>query len=203
MAAMREHYTDRAPAAGGLFGMFSEGFDRLWTPYILQFTFPSIGNLPIITWFGVISIVAMLLTTLVVEFTNRKVDTSKQHSVVRGYMTLIALLIVVVMGFSLASGFIMAISFYWIASALRESIGPLYTTSINQNSKPEVRATVFSIASQANSVGQIFGGPILGFIATIISIRYGLFFGAISLIIILILLLKSQLQLRGQSQALQ
>lgn len=26
-----------------IFGMFSEGFDRLWTPYILQFSLPAIG----------------------------------------------------------------------------------------------------------------------------------------------------------------
>lgn len=44
---------------------------------------------------------------------------------------------------------------------------PLYDTLVNRNIKEsEARATVISILSQINSIGQIIVGPIIGFVAT-------------------------------------
>ncbi|NRT95173.1 uncharacterized membrane protein YoaK (UPF0700 family) [Clostridium beijerinckii] len=43
---------------------------------------------------------------------------------------------------------------------------PLYDTLVNRNIKEsEARATVISILSQINSIGQIIVGPIIGFVA--------------------------------------
>ena len=48
------------------YGMYSEGFDRLWTKHLLDhFTLPAIGTLPIIIWWGILrggsSLLAILL----------------------------------------------------------------------------------------------------------------------------------------------
>jgi DHA3 family tetracycline resistance protein-like MFS transporter len=60
---------------------------------------------------------------------------------------------------------------YWLISIFREIRNPIYDAWMNQNVESKVRATVFSMCSQANSVGQIVGGPVLGLIATTISLR--------------------------------
>lgn len=57
---------------------------------------------------------------------------------------------------------------------LRRTNDPLKTVWVNQNLEPAVRATVFSMASQADALGQILGGPLLGLIATAISVRVGI-----------------------------
>lgn len=70
---------------------------------------------------------------------------------------------------------------------LRESTYPLYSGVLNKETLPGSRATVFSIASQANSLGQIAGGPILGMIATYLSLRMGLLGTALMLLPVLLL----------------
>jgi DHA3 family tetracycline resistance protein-like MFS transporter len=51
---------------------------------------------------------------------------------------------------------------------------PLATAWANQSLEPSVRATVFSMQSQADALGQIIGGPILGALATAFTLRAGL-----------------------------
>jgi DHA3 family tetracycline resistance protein-like MFS transporter len=48
---------------------------------------------------------------------------------------------------------------------------PLATAWLNQHVDSSVRATVFSIRNQADALGQILGGPVLGAIATLVSLR--------------------------------
>jgi DHA3 family tetracycline resistance protein-like MFS transporter len=53
----------------------------------------------------------------------------------------------------------------WLIDPLRDVKGPLYTAWVNQRLEPRVRATVNSMAGQADALGQILGGPVLGLIA--------------------------------------
>jgi DHA3 family tetracycline resistance protein-like MFS transporter len=80
-------------------------------------------------------------------------------------------LIFSVVGFGLSGGFAAAVVFYWFAAAFREIRVPIYNAWVNQNVTSNVRATVFSMCSQADAFGQVVGGPILGIIASIIAIR--------------------------------
>jgi len=157
---------------GMIFGMFSEGFDRLWTPYMLNsFVFPTIWNLKPVVWFGIISMVATLLATIVTEVLSRKTDTYDHKSTVKALFVVNLLLTLGVVAFGFAGGFVAAIAAYWFASMFREARGPIYDAWTNQNLEPKVRATVFSMCSQANAMGQIVGGPILGIVASIFAIR--------------------------------
>lgn len=157
---------------GLIFGMFSEGFDRLWTPYMLQsFTFPTIWNLKPVVWFGIISMIATILATVVTEVLNKKTDTYNHKSTVKALFVVNLLLTLGVVVFGLAGGFVAAVAAYWFASMFREARGPIYDAWTNQNLEPQVRATVFSMCSQANAIGQIVGGPILGVVASAIALR--------------------------------
>ena len=158
-------------AISGVFGMFSEGFDRLWTPYLLHFTFPTIGHLKPIVWFGIISLVGMTLTMVATEISKRRVDTSSHQSVARFLLIVNSLLMISVIMFGLAANFTWAIIAYWFIYFLRETNNPLQYAWLNQNIAPNIRATVFSMSNQSNALGQIMLGPIMGLIATVFSLR--------------------------------
>lgn len=159
-------------ATSVLFGAFSEGFDRLWTPYMIKdFTFPSIGNLKPVVWFGIISMIAAFLTIIASEVFKRKTNLLNHHSTVNSLLLTNALLIFGVIGFGISQSFTIAMLLYWLASVFREVRGPLYSAWANQNIASNVRATVLSMCSQADAIGQVVGGPILGIIASFIAIR--------------------------------
>lgn len=163
-------------------GMFSEGFDRLWTPYIMQFTFPAILNLKPIVWFGIISLVGMVLTMGATEISKRYVDTSNHQSVSRYLLGINSLLIIAVILFGLAVNFTWAIIAYWFIYFLRETNNPLQYAWLNQNITPNIRATVFSMSSQSNALGQIMLGPIMGLLATVFSLRVSMIVSGMILI---------------------
>jgi DHA3 family tetracycline resistance protein-like MFS transporter len=176
-------------AIGCVFGMFSEGFDRLWTPYILQFNFPAIGNLKPIIWFGIISFVGMGLTILATEVFKRNVNTSNHQSVTRFLLGINTLLMISVIGFGLAGNFTWALIAYWFVYFLRETNGPLFHAWLNQNITSNIRATVFSMSNQSNALGQIILGPLTGIVATVYSLRAALIMAGIALVPILFLYL--------------
>lgn len=189
---------------GGIFGMFSEGFDRLWQTYLLHtFTFPALGNLKPIVWFGIFAIGAMLLTALSTEVARRHVNTANNRLAARALFGINSLLMLTVMGFGMAGSFSMAVSLYWLTYMLRQTSEPVYLSWLNNTIASDVRATILSISSQANALGQIAGGPILGLIATTFSLRAGMVWTGLSLLPVLVLygylVGRSQLKNVGQS----
>lgn len=159
---------------GVIFGMFSEGFDRLWTPYLVSFSFPVFGGLKPVIWFGIISMAATIMAIIVAEVVKRRTDTCDHQSTAKTLFFISLSLIVTVVIFGMADTFWLAASTYCFAYMFKESIGPIYDSWINQNIEGKVRATVFSMSSQMNSFGQIFGGPILGVIASLFAIKISL-----------------------------
>jgi DHA3 family tetracycline resistance protein-like MFS transporter len=57
---------------------------------------------------------------------------------------------------------------------LRNPRNPIYTTWLTQNSDAKVRATIISMSSQLDAVGQIVGGPVVDVIGTLASLRAGI-----------------------------
>jgi DHA3 family tetracycline resistance protein-like MFS transporter len=93
--------------------------------------------------------------------------------------------------FAISQNFMMAAIGFWLISMFREVRGPFYDSWVNQNVSSKVRATVFSMCSQANALGQIAGGPILGLVATVISLRYSMALAGLILIPTLLLYIYS------------
>lgn len=155
-----------------LFGAFSETFDRLWTPHLIEiFSFPEFANIKLAVWFAGISMVAVLLGIFVTQIFRKKTDFSNHQSTVKALIAANSLLIFGVIGFGLAQSLFAAVAMYWLASIFREMRQPLYDAWINQNTTGKNRATVFSICNQADAVGQIAGGPVLGAIAMFATIK--------------------------------
>lgn len=170
-------------AASVIFGMFSEGFDRLWTPFMIDsFAFPSIGGIKPVVWFGAISMVAAILAAIMTEFFKKRTDFSNHRSTVGALLLVNAFLILGVVGFGFSTGFIMAAAMYWLAAVFREIREPIHDAWINQNVTSNVRATVFSMCSQANAIGQVVGGPFLGVIASFVALRAGIIVAGLILI---------------------
>ncbi len=163
-----------AMIVGIIFGVSSEGFDRLWTPYIVSFSFPAVGNLKPVVWFGIISAAGAAMAMIMAEIIKRKTDTRSHQSTVKTLFFINLSLIVAMIFFGMAGSFWPAASAYCFAYMFKENIGPVYDSWVNQNVESAIRATVFSMCSQMNSFGQIFGGPILGLIASLLAIRVSL-----------------------------
>lgn len=153
-------------------GMASEGFDRLQTAHFIHdFAFPALGPLPPVTWFGVMSVVSTLLVLAVAEIVRRRIDTNRHRVLVGTMFVFNVVLILSVVVFGLAGNFFLALAAFWIAGVARSCNQPLYNTWLTRNTDQRVRATVISVAGQTDAIGQIAGGPGIGLIGTLVSLR--------------------------------
>jgi len=160
---------------GIVFGAASEAFDRLWEVHFLKdFTFPSLGHLQPVLWFGIINVGVLLLTLAATGLVRRRLEVYSHSTLARVLLAINGLLMVAMISFGLAGGFALALGAYWAARTLRNVYNPLYTAWLNQGLDPEVRATILSMGSQADAFGQIAGGPLLGVVANVYSIRTAL-----------------------------
>lgn len=165
------------------FGMFSESFDRLWTPYLLtSFTFPDLFGLRPVVWFGVIQAVGALLTIFALAGVQRWLDTDHHKRLMACLIVLNAILIGAIVLFVTASLFGVALLMLWLIIVAREVNDPLVTTWLNKHVPSQVRATVFSMRSQSDAIGQVAGGPALGAIATAYTIPFAFLIGVVFLI---------------------
>jgi MFS transporter, DHA3 family, tetracycline resistance protein len=179
-------------AIGFFYGLYSEGFDRLWTPFLLTFDFPKLDGMTTVTWFGVARLGAMLLGLAGVELARRRVNMDDEASVRRALFALSAAMLVLLFAFSASLGFPMAIAAYWSFSMLRQTKNPLYTAWVNRRLDPNVRATVISMSNQVDALGQIIGGPPVGAIGAAISLRVALISAAAILSPVLLLFAKAR-----------
>ena len=167
---------------GLIYGLYSEGFDRLWTKHILdQFTFPLAGRFQPVVWFGGMRAVGMILSVGAAELVQRKVQTERHVAVARASWAISAVLVVSLLGFALAKTLLIAMVAYWLISIARNVIGPLYTAWVNQRLDSRVRATVLSMSSQVDAIGQVAGGPGVGLIGSWLSVQAALVASALTL----------------------
>jgi len=167
-------------------GAFSEGFDRLWITHMLQnFSLPPLGQFDEIVWFGIISAVSMPLTLAVTEGLRRRLDMSDNRRVALTLIAVYAALIVSVLLFILGETFALVLLGLWLTGAARAIRNPLMEAWINQHTESDVRATVLSIQGQADALGQIAGGPVVGAVGLLSSVRVAISLSALLLLPIL------------------
>jgi len=158
-----------------VYGLSSSGFDNLWTVHMLEnLTFPAVGNFEPVIWFGLFNAVVTVLGLVGTEIVRRKVDINSQAAIVRTLMFLTSATAVCMVIFGLTGNFWLAVTVYCLSITLRTTSDPIFRTWINQNIESNVRATVLSMDSQANSLGQIIGGSTIGAIGTAISLPVAL-----------------------------
>ncbi|MCA1554139.1 MAG: MFS transporter, partial [Chloroflexi bacterium] len=169
-------------AIGAVYGAWSEGYDRLWDAHMLKdFTFPQFGGIQPIVWLGGIDMTVMLLSVVVIGLIRRRLNTNNHYAVARALFVIYALLGALVFAVAVAGSFVLVVPVSMAAALVRRSSNPIYTAWVNQRLDSSVRATVISMSSQANALGQIAGGPLVGVIGTAWSIRAALVASAVLL----------------------
>ena len=159
-------------AVAAFHGASTEGFDRLWVLELLDdIGLPGLAGLDPVLWFGVVNAVGLLLAAVATEVVRRTVDVAS-HRGAAGVLAVVNLLLVLgVAGFGLAGSFWAALALLWVVGLLRALNDPLTAAWVNQGLDPASRATVNSLAGQADALGQVVGGPLLGWVALARSVR--------------------------------
>ncbi|MEK7809436.1 MAG: MFS transporter, partial [Chloroflexota bacterium] len=177
-----------------LHGLFSEGYDRLWTAYIIAtFTLPTLFGFTSVIWFGIAAAASRVLSIAITETIRRRFDLNQQAVSARLLWIINALLVACLIAFPLAPNFYLALSAVMLIGAFRYAIDPIHGNWLNQRiTDSRVRATVLSMSSQMNAVGQIAGGPAIGVVGNSFSVRAALLISAVILSPVLPLLSRAQ-----------
>ncbi|HKI52536.1 MAG TPA: MFS transporter, partial [Anaerolineales bacterium] len=153
---------------GLFYGIYSEGFDRLWVKHLLDtFELPIIFGDNQVAFFSVLRVAATVLTMLAVRFVEKRVDSTSPLAIGRAVLIVTGLIAASLLGFALSPLLILSLGLYLVISALRNVQIPLQTVWINQKLDPKVRATVHSMFGQVDAIGQVLGGPIVAVIAAV------------------------------------
>jgi DHA3 family tetracycline resistance protein-like MFS transporter len=151
---------------GLFFGIYSEGFDRLWVKHLLDsFELPVLfGNNPV-AFFAVLRVAGTILTILAVRFVEKRVDSSSPLAIGRAVWIVTGLISAAMLGFALSPFLLLSLGWYLVIDAMRDVHIPLQTAWINHKLDSRVRATVHSMFGQVDAIGQMLGGPIVAVIA--------------------------------------
>jgi MFS transporter, DHA3 family, tetracycline resistance protein len=157
-------------------GAASEGLDRLWEAHLIRDVgLPDLAGLDPVVWFGVINAAGLVAGIVITSFLIPRFEHANNAALARALMLLTAVVSASVIVFGLATGFAVALAAYMLARLARRITDPLYLTWLNRNIEDSsVRATVTSMVNQTGAVGEIAGGPGVGVIGTVVSVRAAL-----------------------------
>jgi MFS transporter, DHA3 family, tetracycline resistance protein len=157
-------------------GAASEGLDRLWEAHLIKDVgLPSLWGLDPVVWFGVFNIAGLAAGIVITSFLVPRFEHAENSKLAKALLGLTVLLSVSVVIFGLATSFVVAAIAYLVARLARRLKDPLYVTWLNKNVEDSsVRATVNSIASQSDAIGEVAGGPAIGVVGTVASLRAAL-----------------------------
>ena len=153
---------------GLFYGLYSEGFDRLWVKHLLDhFELPVIFGTNQVAFFAVLRVAGTILTILAVRFVEKRVDSTSPIEIGRAVFVVTGTISVALIGFALSPLLFLSLSLYLVISVLRNVHIPLQTTWVNQKLDSQVRATVHSMFGQVDAIGQTLGGPLVAVIASV------------------------------------
>jgi len=165
-------------------GLYSEGYDRLSEKHFIDnFKFPVLpwGGDLIVSWFALMRLASLPLTLGATEIIRRRKEALQNNTVVRLLQGIYAGMVVGLLIFAWTRNFYLAVLATLIIDTLRGTTHPVTSTWLNQFIDSKVRATVLSMISQVDAVGQMAGGPVVGVIGNLRSIRAALTGSAILL----------------------
>jgi DHA3 family tetracycline resistance protein-like MFS transporter len=156
---------------GLLYGLYSEGFDRLWVKHIIDtYDLPTIFGQTDVAFFGLLRAGSMVLSILATHFVEQRVNTVSPLAIGRATLGITFGISAGLIGFALSPFFVLTIVAYWVISMLRNVMEPLYSAWVNQKLSSNTRATVLSMSSQVDAIGQMGGGPLVALVAGIYSV---------------------------------
>ncbi len=151
---------------GLFYGIYSEGFDRLWVKHLLDnFDLPVLFGNNQVAFFAALRVAGTILTILAVRFVEKRVDSTSPLAIGRAMLLVTGIISFSLFGFALSPLLILSLALYLVINVLRNVQIPLQTAWINQKLDSQVRATVHSMFGQVDAIGQVMGGPIVAVIA--------------------------------------
>jgi DHA3 family tetracycline resistance protein-like MFS transporter len=178
-----------------VFALSTEGLDRLWEAHLLaNFQIPTAGGLSPVFWFGAINVAFMLLSVGANEVARRRIDLTDDAAVARAIFLLSVLRIAGVFLFGVTAGFGVAVFGYVTTEVARRVTQPLFVGWVNRHVDPRTRATLLSMGGTVDAVGQLSGGPAIGLVAQLLSLRAAMVAVGLTLVPALPLLARARRQ---------
>jgi DHA3 family tetracycline resistance protein-like MFS transporter len=164
-------------------GASSEAFDRLWEAHFIRDVgLPRVASLDPIVWFGLFGILISVIGLVVSSLVIKRFENASSPLLARSLLWLTTVLTIALVAFGLARSLALALCALLVAQAARSLLAPVYMAWLNrQITDSSVRATVISIAGQADAIGQAGGGPGLGAIGNAFGLRAALVAGGLVL----------------------
>jgi DHA3 family tetracycline resistance protein-like MFS transporter len=179
----------------------TEGLDRLWEAHLLaNFRLPTVGGLSPVIWFGAINVTFMVLSVAANELARRRIDLTDDVAVARVLSGLSVLRIAGVVLFGLTASFGLAVAGYVTTEVCRRVTQPLFVGWVNRHVEPRVRATVLSMGGEVDAVGQLTGGPAIGLVAQLVSLRAAMVAVGLTLVPALPLLARARRRARRKGR---
>lgn len=143
-------------------GLAGEGVDRLWQFHLVG---DEAGERSTVFTVSGLVLAALLLGTAFTRLVERRLTTDEDGRHARRWLAAANVLVA-------ASVVALAVGPWWLGAAglvashaLRHASLPVVQAWANRNADPATRATLNSLVGQAESVGEIAGGPALGGVA--------------------------------------
>jgi DHA3 family tetracycline resistance protein-like MFS transporter len=146
-----------------LYGMASEGWDRLSSLHVLTGVGldPTGGARTLLT-LGLFEAAGLAVGLGVLTYVRRRLHL-EGHGHVAGILAAFDLsMFGAAIAFALSGEVWLALLTSWLVEGLRSGREPIFTAWVNQGLNAETRATVNSFATQLHSVGEASAGPVLG-----------------------------------------
>ena len=151
---------------GFIYGLYSEGWDRLWVKYLVDnFTLPSVFGMNEVAFFGLLRAGGMLLSIWATRQVENRLDASHAPSIARAMLWITLLLSAAILTFAFSPALAVSVIAVLLVSVTRNVMGPLYDMWVNQRLDADTRATVISMSGQVDAIGQITSGPVAALIS--------------------------------------
>ena len=153
-----------------------------------------------IAFFALLRIASAIMTILVLHFVEKRVDSGNPLAI--GYVMLgvTGLISACMIGFALSPFLALTLVLYLVIEVLRNIRDPLNSAWVNQKLDPQTRATVHSMSSQVDAIGQIGGGPLVALVAWMYSVTAAIITSGLMLLPAFPLIARSNAQSRAMDE---
>jgi MFS transporter, DHA3 family, tetracycline resistance protein len=145
-------------------GASSEAIDRLWVKHVGTIGLDLTTRSSIVT-IGVVEGLGLLGGALILQAVRRRVDVRDEQRLTRLLIVLLTLQTAAMFAFGLVGAAAVALPLFLAYDIARGTQDSLYEAWLVPLIPQDVRATVLSTYGQADALGQVVGGPIIGLIA--------------------------------------
>ena len=165
-----------------LFFSLTFGLDRLWTWHLVNnFDLPILFGNNALGFFGLLDLGGILLSILLTHQVEKRFEALGSRQVSRMMFAIVAITAIAIAAFGWVPYLWMAVILFLVIYSLGEVSDPLLLAWMNQRLDPDVRATILSMVGQAESVGQVVGDLLVGFLANLFTVPLALLAVSVSL----------------------